>query len=152
MKPFVPTSSSTSIQCRGQNAPQIRSITCRSRTPFRSSATHRTENLTSRQKAHFDALVSTKPAGFFQPCDEPLIIQLSRHLARSDEIETQFRKEGLDVESFDQLSRLADRESKQITSLMTRLRLTPQARYRPDSQKLDGTGEDRPKPWEFNAD
>lgn len=107
------------------------------------------KTLTPRQKAHFEALVSTKPAGFFHPCDEPLIIQLSRHLARADEVETQFRKEGLDVETFDQLSRLADRESKQITSLMTRLRLTPQARYRPDSQKLDGVGDDRPKPWEM---
>lgn len=110
------------------------------------------KTLTPRQKAHFDALVGTKPAGFFHPCDEPLIIQLSRHLARSDEIETQFRKEGLDVETFDQLSRLADRESKQITSLMTRLRLTPQARYRPDSQELDGIGDDRPKPWEMFND
>jgi len=107
------------------------------------------KTLTPRQKAHFDAVASTKPAGFFHPCDEPLIIQLSRHLARADEVETQFRKEGLDVETFDQLSRLADRESKQITSLMTRLRLTPQARYRPDSQKLDGVGDDRPKPWEM---
>ena len=108
------------------------------------------KSLTARQKAHFNALVSTKPAGFFHPCDEALIVQLSRHLARSDEVEMQFRTEGLTVETFDQLSRLADRESKQITSLMTRLRLTPQARYRPDSQKHDETGDELKKPWEFN--
>jgi hypothetical protein len=90
--------------------------------------------LTPTQAAHFAYLVAAKPAGFFQKSDVALLVQLARHLARADEIQAQFKTaDGLG--DFDLLARMADRETKSIVSLLTRLRMTPQARYRPDAGK-----------------
>lgn len=94
------------------------------------------KDLSTAQAAHFAHLVASKPAGFFQPVDLPLLVQLVRHLARADEIDRQFRQQkNLSIGDFDALARLADRESKLIASLLTKLRATPQARYRADSGK-----------------
>lgn len=107
------------------------------------------EDLTPQQQAHFAVVVAAKPADFFNPCDLPLLVQLSRHLARADVIENKFRANPfMPLDEYDDLSRLADRETKQITSLMTRLRLTPQSRYRPDSAKHDAAGIEMRPPWE----
>lgn len=93
-------------------------------------------DLSAQQAAHFAHLVASKPADFYQQCDLPLLVQLVRHLARADEIDRQFRRQkNLSVADFDALARLADRESKLIASLMTKLRATPQARYRADAGK-----------------
>lgn len=102
------------------------------------------KDLSTAQQAHFAHLVASKPADFFQPCDLPLLVQLVRHLARADEIDRQFRQQkNLSIGDFDALARLADRESKLIASLMTKLRATPQARFRPDAGKnfAAGTGD-----------
>lgn len=111
------------------------------------------EGLTATQQAHFAAVVSAKPADFFKPCDLPLLVQLCRHLARADEIERRFRANPfLAVDDYDDLSRLADRETKSIASLMTRLCLTPQSRYRPDSAKHDAAGRGDPLDALLNLD
>ncbi|SEG30816.1 hypothetical protein SAMN05216242_1405 [Thauera chlorobenzoica] len=108
------------------------------------------EDLSPQQQAHFGLVVAAKPADFFNPCDLPLLVQLSRHLARADVIENKFRANPfMLMDEYDDLSRLADRETKQITSLMTRLRLTPQSRYRPDSAKHDAAGTEMRRPWEI---
>ncbi|HJV28861.1 MAG TPA: hypothetical protein VJ673_24510 [Aromatoleum sp.] len=114
---------------------------------------HPPADLSAAQQAHFAAVVASKPADFFKPVDVPLLVQLCRHLARADEIERKFRANPfLSVGDYDDLSRLADRETKTVTSLMTRLRLTPQSRYRPDSAKHDASGRGDPLDALLNLD
>ncbi len=105
--------------------------------------------LTARQKAHFTALVASVPAERLRPVDLPLLVTLCRHLGRAEEIEGQFATV-VNTDDFDTLSAMAARESSRIASILTKLRLTPQARYVPDSRKLrprEGT-----PPWEVDGE
>lgn len=111
-------------------------------------------SLVDTEAEHFRAIVASKPEGFFQRCDVPLIVELSRHLSRADEIARHEKKAresaDFDAGDFDMYARLADRETRSIASLMTKLRVTPQARYRADSAKHSEVPSG-PKPWEFGT-
>ncbi len=102
-------------------------------------------DLTPLQRSFFAHIVASKPADWFQASDLPLLVLLCRHLARADQIEEQLRLiDPMYTEAFDALARMADRESQRIAMLMTRLRLTPQSRYRPDSGKAAASGRGDP--------
>lgn len=95
--------------------------------------------LTAPQEAHFAALVASKPAEHFQPCDVPLLVALARHLAMADAMAVLVEK-AAGVDALDRAAAMLARETGRITTLMTRLRLTPQARYVPDHKRLRGRG------------
>ncbi len=103
--------------------------------------------LTEPQQAHFAALVASVPADRFARADVPLLVALSRHLTRADEIERMFVSHAESIAEYDMLARAAARESSAIASIMTRLRLTPQSRYKPDAAALR-RGPPSTPPWE----
>lgn len=103
--------------------------------------------LSEPQRAHFAALVASVPADRFVRADVPLLVALVRHLNRADEIERMFDTHAESIPEYDTLARAAARESSAIASIMTRLRLTPQSRYKPDSAKLR-QGPPSTPPWE----
>lgn len=99
------------------------------------------KDLTATQRTIFQALVGSKPADWFIATDVPMLVELCRHMARADDIERLLRELApQDVDGLDKLGRMADRETQRIAMLMTRLRLTPQSRYVPDSKKLGASG------------
>lgn len=49
-------------------------------------------------------------------------------------------EQAADVESMDRAAAMLSRETGKITTLATRLRLTPQSRYTPDSKRLRDRG------------
>lgn len=95
--------------------------------------------LTPNQKGHFAALVASKPAEHFQPCDVPLLVALARHLAMADAAAA-LLEQADDVDALDRAAAMLSRETGRIATLMTRLRLTPQARYTPDNKRLRQRG------------
>lgn len=99
------------------------------------------KDLTAAQRTIFEAIVGAKPPDWFIATDVPMLVELTRHMARADEVERLLRElpDG-DVDGLDKLARMADRETQRIAMLMTRLRLTPQSRYVADSKKLGTSG------------
>jgi len=95
--------------------------------------------MTAPQKAHFAALVASVPADRFAPADVPLLVALARHLALADAMAVLVEKAD-DVDALDKAAAMLSRETGRITSLMTRLRMTPQARYVPDNKRLRARG------------
>lgn len=95
--------------------------------------------LTAPQRAHFAAVVAAVPADRFTHADVPLLVALSRHLALADACATLVENAD-DTEAFDKAAAMLSRETGRITALMTRLRLTPQARYTPDNKRLRQRG------------
>lgn len=95
--------------------------------------------LSAAQRGHFSALVASKPADHFQPCDLPLLVSLARHLALADAVAILLERAD-DVDALERAARMLARETGRIASLATKLRLTPQARYVPDSKRLHERG------------
>jgi hypothetical protein len=56
--------------------------------------------------------------------------------------------EGKGIDRFDKLSRMHLRESKAISSLMTKLRLTPQSKYSARAAATAAKSAPTRKPWE----
>lgn len=104
------------------------------------------------QRAMLQALIDSKPADFFSVADLPLLILLGRHNERADllEAEMQALKPG-DLAGLKWLSPLCERETKTVISILRTLRLTPQARYRPDNARLHAKS-GAPRPWETADD
>lgn len=95
--------------------------------------------LPASQRKRIDELISSKPDDWFQVTDMPLLIELARHMDRADRIDKEVRAtEKGDLAGLKWVQQLANAESTRIQSLMRSLRLTPQARYRPDAVKLKG--------------
>jgi hypothetical protein len=59
-------------------------------------------------------------------------------------------KEAKELARFDKLSRMHEREGKAISSLMTKLRLTPQAKYSARAAYAAAQSA-RSKPWELGG-
>ncbi|MFZ3206399.1 MAG: hypothetical protein WA161_21370 [Pseudomonas sp.] len=104
------------------------------------------------QQAMLQALIDSKPADFFARADLPLLVLLARHSERADLIEAEVQAlEPGDLLGLRWLSPLAERETKAIVTILRTLRLTPQARYRPDNARLHAKS-GSPRPWETAAD
>lgn len=109
-------------------------------------------HLPDSQRIALQGLIDSKPGDYFQACDLPLLVQLVRHLEAADRwaAETQ-ALEADDLDGLKWLSMQADRESKAIVLLMRTLRLSPQARYRPDATSKHRAVSAGPKPWEVEG-
>lgn len=109
-------------------------------------------DLPAGQKAFLQELVNAKPADYFNTADLSLLILLARHSERADllEAEMQALQPG-DLAGLKWLSPLCQAETKTVISILRTLRLTPQARYRPDNARLHSNAV-VPRPWETPAD
>jgi len=79
--------------------------------------------------------VASVPADRFGPADVPLLVALARHLALADAMAV-LVEQADEIDALDRAATMLARETGRITTLMTRLRLTPQARYVPDHKRL----------------
>jgi hypothetical protein len=111
--------------------------------------------LTPEQAETWLAAVNSMPADWFSGCAGVLLGQLCRHVCyvrwMADELEAVglgSPKKGGGIDRFDKLSRMHLREGKAISSLMTKLRLTPQAKYSARAAYSAAQSTPRVKPWE----
>ena len=83
-----------------------------------------------------------------------MLARLCCHVERSDKIQMMLTAEELsegafDLDRYDLLTKMAERESRIIASLMTKLRITPQSTYDQSKKKpLQEVG----RPWEPDED
>lgn len=78
------------------------------------------------------------------------LVQYCRHVVAARRVAQMIEaSDGLSVEDYDRLLKMQERESRALSSLATRLRLTPQSRYTPGRAATKGsTGGQKRKPWE----
>jgi len=104
--------------------------------------------LTVEQAAEWRAVVSRMAPEWFPRETHGLLATFCRHVVAARRvarlIETCVAAEPINVDQFDQLLRLQERESRAISSLATRMRITQQATVHKSRQKP----EQSPSPWE----
>jgi hypothetical protein len=105
----------------------------------------------------FRAIVDSLPADWFSTGSVPLLAQLCKHVVASRrvaELIAQAERTGpmLDIEMYDRLLRLQERQSAAVHRLATALRLTNQSRYTPGRAATASAVAIGPKPWEFGRD
>ena len=104
--------------------------------------------LTQEQADEWQAVVNRLPADWFPRETLPLLAQYCRHVVASrhiaqliDEAES---GDSLDLDKYDMLLRMQEREGRALSSLATRMRLTQQATYDPKRKK---PAQEKP-PWQ----
>ena len=108
--------------------------------------------LTDDQSVIWRRVSDDLPADWFTPKHTGMLKQYCRHEAQSDRIaqliEQEMAKPGevLDLQNYDKLLAMQEREGRAMSSLATRMRMTHQALY--DKSKKAGPGKVK-KPWEF---
>lgn len=104
--------------------------------------------LTDEQAREWAEIVSRMPADWFPRETHTLLAAYCRHVVAmrriAQLIEAQEASEGFDVDEYDKLLKMQERESRALSSLATRMRLTQQATYDKSKKK---PGQTR-KPWE----
>lgn len=85
----------------------------------------------------WDAVVSTKPADWFQADSAPILAEYCRAVVMSDRlailIEMELTGRAEDGPSLKDLLKMRDAESRRVLTCGTKLRLTQQSRYTPGS-------------------
>src|SRR5690349_15437450 len=94
------------------------------------------DELTDEQADLWRAVVTTKPADWFQPDTHPLLSQYVRHVTAARVLATQI--DGMDpacladqehLQRYEKLLAMRERESRAINALARGMRLTQQSRY-----------------------
>lgn len=105
--------------------------------------------LTDTQAAVWRRVSEDLPADWFTPKHNGLLKQYCRHEAECDRIalliEQEARKEEIDVQQYDKLLAMQEREGRALSSLATRMRMTQQALY--DKSRKAPSGKVS-KPWD----
>jgi hypothetical protein len=111
--------------------------------------------LSPEQAEIWRATVASMPSDWFAGCAGVLLRQLCRHVSYARWMAAELDAVGLDspkkvggINRFDKLSRMHLREGKAISSLMTKLRLTPQSKYSARAAHAAAQSTPRVKPWE----
>jgi hypothetical protein len=127
------------------------------------------DDLPPDQAETWRVTVQRMPADWFTPELFPLLRQLCRHVSYSEEVGRKkedlsgwLRAKGDDItvdeeagahDRFDDLTKIHEREGRAISSLMTRLRLTPQSRYDTISaERAVRRVAAKAKPWETGGE
>jgi phage terminase small subunit len=106
------------------------------------------------------AVVARMPADWFTREVQPLLAAFCQHSVRARDLGQQLDALGAGaladeegIRLYDRLAKMADRESRAMGLLATKLRLTHQSRYTPQragtAARNAGSGR---RPWEFAAD
>jgi hypothetical protein len=114
--------------------------------------------LSPEQAETWRVIAAGMPADWFTGCAGLLLRQLCRHVSYSRWLAAELAAaavgtltEGKGIERFDKLSRMHEREGRAISSLMTKLRLTPQSKYSARAAHTAAQSTPRVKPWEIGA-
>lgn len=107
------------------------------------------EELTDAQADEWISIVNRLPADWFPRETHGMLAQYCRHLIaarRVAQLIAEFEKAegGLDIEDYDRLLKMQEREGRAISSLATRMRLSQQTTYDKSKKKPGATR----KPWE----
>jgi hypothetical protein len=120
-------------------------------------------SLTNEQSFEWRRIVDSLPADWFTSETHNLLEQYCRHVVAARHVaqlilsvEEKSTDEKLDecdrcidVDEYDKLLKMQEREGRAISSLATRMRMTQQATYHPEKNK--GKGRMRLKPNEFDG-
>ena len=101
----------------------------------RLSAPH---ELTDEETEVWVAVINAEPADWFSPSTGPLLAQLCRHVVHArriaellekatSHIDEETKQRTLSVEDYDRLLKMQERESRVITTLATKMRLSQQS-------------------------
>lgn len=109
------------------------------------------DHLTDEQRHVWNQTVNGLPADWFRQEALPLLEQYCRHVVHGQRlallINSLESSEDLDLDSYEKLLRMHEREGRALSSLGTRLRLTPQSTYVPHKSKSKGVGSGVKPPW-----
>lgn len=111
--------------------------------------------LTAEQAGEWRAVVDRLPADWFPRETHGLLVQYCRHIVAArrvaqliEALETSSENE-FDIERYDELLKMQEREGRALSSLATRMRLTQQTTY--DKQKRKGSVGTK-RPWEYDGE
>jgi len=106
------------------------------------------DDLNDEQRAEWQAVVNRLPADWFPRETHSLLAQYCRHVVAARRVAQLIGNaesgEAFDVDEYDKLLKMQEREGRAISSLATRMRITQQATYDPKRKK----GSQVKKPWE----
>jgi hypothetical protein len=105
--------------------------------------------LTDEQAAEWHKVVGSMPADWFPIETHGLLTQYCKHVVAARRvaqlIDAQEKAEKLDLDAYDTLLKMQDRESKVMGQLATRMRITQQSTMRVETLKKT---KQVAKPWE----
>jgi hypothetical protein len=108
-------------------------------------------DLTDEETEEWWAVVNRMPADWFPRETHGLLSQYCRHVVRARRISQLIAAEEKDdtfsVDRYDKLLNMQTRESRILSSLATRMRISQQASFDKEKKK----GKQAQKPWEFTG-
>jgi len=109
------------------------------------------DHLTDEQRHVWNQTVNGLPADWFRQEALPLLEQYCRHAVSGQKLAQLINNlecsEDFDLDSYEKLLRMHEREGRALSSLGTRLRITPQSTYVPHKSKSKGVGSGVKPPW-----
>ena len=117
------------------------------------------EELTPEQAETWRATVGRMPVGWATPELWPMICQLCRHTSlmkflggQLEAFDPRLLQDAKGFRRFEKLVAMHEKEGRALTSLLTRLRLTPHSRYDKHRANTAVEGRRKPKPWETGGE
>jgi hypothetical protein len=114
------------------------------------------EGLTEEQATLWRGIVKRMPSGWFQIEQQGLLAAYCQHASAARMLALfidSFKREWLPdpdgLARFDKLLAMRERETRALASIATRLRLTPQSRYRPEKAATSTANTTVQKPWDL---
>lgn len=125
------------------NVVELASVTCIVRPPP-------PRELSPEAAEEWRAIVDALPAEWFSGASTPLLVSYCRHVVAARRIAALIKQEegdavGLCLGTYDRLLKMQERESRAISSLATRMRITQQATF---SHRKTKPRQSSSKPWE----
>lgn len=113
---------------------------------------HPPADLTEEQAAEWQAVVERLPADWFQRETHALLAQYCRHVVAGRRIAQLIERledaEHFNVEDYDRLLKMQEREGRALSSLATRMRISQHATYDKKRKKpIEGA-----RPWKDDGD
>ncbi|MCE8052287.1 hypothetical protein HOP61_13330 [Halomonas daqingensis] len=113
------------------------------------------KGMAKAEKKIFQEIVNSVPPHWFNASHVPLMVQLVGHISASQKIAQHIAKLDIDdisnLQIYDRLLKMHDRETRAITSLYTKMRLSQQSTYTPKAgatAKNSHGNSISKKPWE----
>jgi chaperone required for assembly of F1-ATPase len=107
-------------------------------------------DLTDEQSEEWWSVVNRMPADWFPRETHAMLAQYCRHVIAARRVAQLVAaceaEKSLDIERYDKLLKMQEREGRAISSLATRMRISQQATVRAESARKPSMVE---KPWEF---
>lgn len=108
-------------------------------------------DLTDEQAEEWWSVINRMPADWFPRETHAILAQHCRHVITARRVaqlmQAAEKADPLDIEEYDRLGKMMERESRIIASLATKMRISQQATYDPKRKK----GTQIKKPWEIEG-